>query len=33
MSHKIVNRYKVITARSAEDITNEINYFCNNKKN
>jgi len=32
MSHKIVKRYKVITARSAEDITNEINYFCNNKK-
>lgn len=32
MSHEIVKRYKVITARSAEDITNEINYFCNNKK-
>lgn len=32
MSHEIVTRYKVITARSTEDITNEINYFCNNKK-
>ena len=32
MSHEIVKRYKVITARSAEDITNEINYFCSNKK-
>ena len=32
MSHEIVKRYKVITARSAEDITNEINYFCNNRK-
>lgn len=32
MSHQIVKRYKVITARSAEDITNEINYFCSNKK-
>lgn len=32
MSHKIVTKYKVIAARSAEDITNEINYFCNNKK-
>lgn len=32
MSHEIATRYKVLTARSAEDITNEINYFCNNKK-
>lgn len=32
MSHEIVKRYKVLTARSAEDITNEINYFCNNRK-
>lgn len=32
MSHEIVKRYKVLTARSAEDITNEINYFCSNKK-
>lgn len=32
MSHEIVKRYKVITARSAEDITNEINHFCNNRK-
>lgn len=32
MSHEIVKRYKVITARSAEDITNEINYFCSDKK-
>ena len=30
--HEIVKRYKVITARSAEDITNETNYFCNNRK-
>lgn len=32
MSHQIEKRYKVLTARSAEDITNEINYFCCNKK-
>jgi hypothetical protein len=32
MSHQIVKRYKVITAQSAENITNEINYFCSNKK-
>lgn len=32
MSHQIEKRYKVLTARSAEEITNEINYFCRNKK-
>ena len=32
MSHKIEKRYKVLSARSSEDITNEINYFCKGKK-
>lgn len=32
MSHKIEKRYKVLNARSSEDITNEINYFCKGKK-
>lgn len=31
MSHKIEKRYKVLSARSSEDITNEINYFCKGK--
>lgn len=32
MSHKFEKRYKVLTARSAENITNEINYFCHDRK-
>ena len=32
MSHKIEKRYKVLSARSSEDITNEINYFCKKKR-